>query len=129
MSNFNFSKKNVKLLKSNPKNTNNTTHMLLNPKPKNTMTRYIHSSMLKTIQFYYILIISFTNVYNYVISVFFSIKYFFYKIYKLYLRYTIWEDLQNPQNTFRVIFVKIHSGYLFGHKRLFVFSLVFWVLH
>ena len=37
---------------------------------------------------------------------FFLHKIFFYKIYKLYLRYTIWEDLQNPQNMFRVIFIK-----------------------
>ena len=40
------------------------------------------------------------------------------------------EDLQSPRRLPGIIFVKVHSVFLFGHKRLLVISLVFeLVLH
>ena len=55
MSKFNFVK-NVKLQNLALRIHIILQHMLSNPKPKNIMTHYFQSSMLKTIQFYYILI-------------------------------------------------------------------------
>ena len=66
-------------------------HMLSNPKPKNIMTHYFHSSMLKTIQFI-------TTVYNYMISIFPISKYFLQNlwiIFTIYYMRRLSEDFQN----------------------------------
>ena len=55
-SNFNFPKKMSSFQNLTLNIQRILQHMLPNPKPKNTMTHYTQSSVLKTFQFYYILI-------------------------------------------------------------------------